>query len=121
MEKRGSRGAKDCRAFIELLNFKGGRLPAYFTITAETVEQQIPEYGEADAMSKVLIIADDGSIRAFLAATLIKLGFEVLQAPSGGAGVQMAREQPPDVILCDVNMAGADGLLTLYALRRDEQ
>src|SRR6266511_2788305 len=72
-------------------------------------------------MPKVLIIDDDESFRGLLVTTMIKLGFEVLQAPSGGVGVQLARSQRPDVILCDVNMSGADGLLTLYALRRDEQ
>src|SRR6266566_1151242 len=54
-------------------------------------------------------------------ATLKKQGFDVLEAASGAVGVQMARAHQPDLVLCDVNMGGVGGNLTLYALRRDLQ
>src|SRR5688572_15144394 len=72
-------------------------------------------------MPKILVIDDEEAFRASLMAILEHKGFEVLQAASGAIGVQLARAHLPDVILCDVNMTGVGGNLTLYALRRDPQ
>src|SRR6266536_255971 len=72
-------------------------------------------------MPKILIIDDEEAFRGSLIAILEKKGFEVLQAPGGALGVQLARTHVPDLILCDVNMGGVGGNLTLYALRRDPQ
>ncbi len=72
-------------------------------------------------MTKVLVIDDDNAFRESLVATLERRGYEVLQADTGARGVQLARDQSPELILCDVNMAGVSGQLTLYALRRDAQ
>ncbi len=44
---------------------------------------------------------------------------EVTEAADGGAGVEMARAEPPDVILLDLMMPGMDGRQTLAALRAD--
>ena len=72
-------------------------------------------------MPKILVIDDEEAFRGSLIAILEKKGFEVLQAPGGALGVQLARTHVPDLILCDVNMGGVGGNLTLYALRRDPQ
>ena len=72
-------------------------------------------------MPKILVIDDEEPFRASLMAILEQKGFEVFQAASGAIGVQLARTHLPDVILCDVNMTGVGGNLTLYALRRDPQ
>ena len=72
-------------------------------------------------MPKILVIDDEETFRGSLITILEKKGFEVLQAASGAIGVQLARTHFPDVILCDVNMTGVGGNLTLYALRRDPQ
>ena len=82
------------------------------------VELVPPVLGEA---LKILVIDDDEAFRATVVKGLEKLGFEALQAASGGLGLKLAREHAPELILCDVRMAGADGFLTLYALRRDPQ
>ena len=72
-------------------------------------------------MPKILVIDDEEAFRGWLITILEKKGFEVLQAPGGALGVQLARTHVPDLILCDVNMGGVGGNLTLYALRRDPQ
>src|SRR5216117_1073625 len=72
-------------------------------------------------MPKILVIDDEEAFRGSLKTMLEKKGFDVLQAPSGALGVQLARAHLPDLILCDVNMGGVGGNLTLYALRRDPQ
>src|SRR6266487_1618797 len=72
-------------------------------------------------MPKILVIDDEEAFRSTLITILEKNGFDVLQAASGAIGVHLARTQLPDLILCDVNMAGVGGNLTLYALRLDPQ
>ncbi|PYK99031.1 MAG: hypothetical protein DME19_10175 [Verrucomicrobia bacterium] len=70
-------------------------------------------------MSKILVIEDDVAVRAPLAVTLEQQGFEVLQAGTGAQGVQMARTELPNLILCGVELEGVGGNLVLYAVRRD--
>ncbi len=72
-------------------------------------------------MAKILVIDDEEAFRGSLMTILEKKGFDVLEAPSGAIGVQLARTHLPDLVLCDVNMGGVGGNLTLYALRRDPQ
>jgi CheY-like chemotaxis protein len=70
-------------------------------------------------MAKLLLIDDDSGFRRSISAALEKRGYEVIEAGSGAEGIRLARDQAPDLILCDVNMGGVSGHLTLYALRRD--
>src|SRR2546428_11444089 len=72
-------------------------------------------------MPKILVIDDEDAFRGTLITIREKKGFDVLQAATGAIGVQLARTHLPDLILCDVNMAGVGGNLTLYALRLDPQ
>ena len=72
-------------------------------------------------MPKILVIDDEEAFRSTLITILEKKGYDVLQAASGAIGVHLARTHLPDLILCDVNMTGVGGNLTLYALRRDPQ
>jgi signal transduction histidine kinase len=44
-------------------------------------------------------------------------GFEVIEAANGADGIELARKQLPDLILCDINMSKVDGYLTLSSLR----
>jgi two-component system, sensor histidine kinase and response regulator len=46
-------------------------------------------------------------------------GFEVVEAENGAVGIESARKELPDLILCDVNMEKVDGYLTLSALRSE--
>lgn len=46
-------------------------------------------------------------------------GFVVVEAENGEEGVQLARKELPDVIICDVKMKKMDGYATLMALRND--
>src|ERR1044071_7304572 len=72
-------------------------------------------------MSKILVIDDDDAFRATLARMLVSQGLEVNQAATGAEGVQLARTERPDLILCDVELGGVGGNLVLYAVRRDPQ
>ena len=71
-------------------------------------------------MSKILIIDDEAWLREMIRLALTQRGYDVIEAGGSREGVAMAREQLPDLILCDVNMdkAGA-GYSTLTKLRED--
>ena len=71
-------------------------------------------------MSKILVIDDESWLREMIRLALEQQGFEVIEATDSTEGVAQAREQLPDLILCDVNMdkAGA-GYTTLAKLRED--
>lgn len=50
---------------------------------------------------------------------LMQRGYEVIEAQNGVVGVERARKELPDLVLCDVNMEKMDGYATLSALRGD--
>jgi len=65
-----------------------------------------------------LIIDDEPNIRRMVGALLTAEGFEVRDAPDGAAGVALAVQADPDVVLLDLMMPGAmDGMATLQSLR----
>jgi signal transduction histidine kinase len=69
---------------------------------------------------KVLVIDDTADIRMIISETLKFYGYQAIAAADGASGIQLAREQRPDLIICDINMPGLDGYGTLTALREDE-
>jgi signal transduction histidine kinase len=71
-------------------------------------------------MSKILVIDDESWLREMIRLALEQEGFEVIEAMDSAEGVAQAREQLPDLILCDVNMDGAGaGYKTLAKLREN--
>jgi diguanylate cyclase (GGDEF)-like protein len=70
---------------------------------------------------KVLVVDDDDTNRSLVAKALEFEGYQVRQAESGLAGLQVINEWKPHLVLLDVNMPGLNGLETLAKLRvRDE-
>jgi DNA-binding response OmpR family regulator len=68
-------------------------------------------------MKNILVIDDKEEIRTLIKAVLGTYGFNVIEADNGQMGVQMLRDQRPDLVVCDVNMPGMDGYETLGAVR----
>ena len=60
-------------------------------------------------MTRVLVIDDEAPIRLLCRVNLEAEGIEVLEAADGRSGLNLAREQHPDVVLLDVMMPGLDG------------
>jgi two-component system alkaline phosphatase synthesis response regulator PhoP len=58
---------------------------------------------------KTLIIDDEAPIRLLCRVNLEAEGIEVLEAPDGATGLELARSEKPDAILLDVMMPGLDG------------
>ena len=65
-----------------------------------------------------LLCADDDEInRLVLEAFLMELGIAPVMADSGTTAIEMARTEPFDAYLIDINMPGMGGVETLAALR----
>jgi DNA-binding response OmpR family regulator len=67
----------------------------------------------------VLLIEDDISVCELLLACLNKAGYRVSIAQSGEAGLQQIEEDPPEVVVLDLNLPGMNGLDVCRAMRRD--
>ena len=70
-------------------------------------------------MSKILVIEDEDNVREIVFEILTAEGFEVLQAENGVIGLQLAQQQLPCLIICDIMMPGLDGHDVLLQLQQD--
>ncbi|WP_101525884.1 response regulator transcription factor [Nocardioides houyundeii] len=68
-------------------------------------------------MVQVLIIEDDDRIRPLLMRTLGQRGYAVASAASGMAGLSLAVEHRPDVVVLDLCLPDVDGTQVLRMLR----
>jgi DNA-binding NarL/FixJ family response regulator len=68
---------------------------------------------------KILVIEDEPEMRRNITALLGYQGYEAIAAEHGRAGVEAARCERPDLILCDVMMPELDGYGVLQALQAD--
>jgi two-component system, cell cycle response regulator DivK len=46
-------------------------------------------------------------------------GYDVIEAHTGEEGLRVAQEDPPDLVLMDLQLPGIDGTETLHRLRQD--
>jgi len=67
----------------------------------------------------ILIIDDDPLIRRIVTRTLDAKGYRVSEARSGAEGLELAFQDPPDLILLDLMMPGMDGFAVCTALRQN--
>lgn len=68
---------------------------------------------------RILVIEDEEDILALVHYNLAKEGYQVLCATSGEEGVQLAREQSPELILLDLMLPGIDGLEVCRQLKKE--
>lgn len=68
-------------------------------------------------MTRILVIEDEAPIRENIAETLEIEGYEVFTAPNGKDGVEIAVQENPDLILCDILMPELDGYGVLNEIR----
>ena len=68
-------------------------------------------------MQRILTIDDDRAVTSLLKRGLSYEGYAVDIAGSGEAGLALAREYPPDLVVLDIMMPGIDGLEVLRRLR----
>ncbi len=61
-------------------------------------------------MAKILVIDDDITVQLVLVHLLKREGHQVSTATDGQTGLELAKQQHPDAIVCDWMMPGLDGL-----------
>jgi CheY-like chemotaxis protein len=87
---------------------------------AITVSAATPESpSSSSSKRRVLIVEDSPTIASVVQYFLELEGFTVMRAADGRAGLQMALEHQPDIIVSDVSMPLMTGVEMVRALRSD--
>ena len=72
-------------------------------------------------MTTILVIEDHIPIRENLLELLEYADYQAVGAEDGEAGLQLARQSLPDLVICDVMMPKLDGFEVLSCLRSDPE
>jgi DNA-binding NarL/FixJ family response regulator len=70
-------------------------------------------------MKKILVIEDEPEMRRNITTLLRYYDYQPIAAENGFDGVEAARREKPDLILCDVMMPKMDGYGVLQAIQND--
>src|SRR5687768_9157804 len=70
-------------------------------------------------MKKILLIEDNQEIRENTAEILGLANYKVLEAENGKVGVELAKNEQPDLIICDIMMPQLDGYGVLHMLSKN--
>ena len=73
------------------------------------------------SMPKILVIEDEGAVRAGLVDGLSLEGYEVVHCEDGPTGLERYKEAQPDLVILDLMMPGIDGLEVCRRIRADSQ
>jgi CheY-like chemotaxis protein len=71
-------------------------------------------------MARVLVVEDNPASLDLMVYLLKAFGHTPLSARDGLEGLAMARRDHPDLILCDIQLPGADGIEVCRQLKQDE-
>ena len=69
----------------------------------------------------ILIIDDDPDVSRLFGGKLTSEGFEIMYAPDGNEGRELARRFQPDLILLDIRLPGDDGMSIAERLKNEKQ
>ena len=70
-------------------------------------------------MARVLVVEDNPANMTLATFLLQSVGHTVLSAQDAEAGLTLAREEQPDLILMDIQLPGMDGLEATALLKRE--
>ncbi len=73
----------------------------------------------ASAQRRILIVEDDHKTADIVGLYLKRDGYQVLTAYDGTKGLELAREERPDLIVLDLLMPGVSGMEVCRTLRRE--
>ncbi|MCX6163766.1 MAG: response regulator [Ignavibacteriae bacterium] len=68
-------------------------------------------------MNRILVIDDDESTRESLTSYLSELGYEVYEADNGLKGLEIIKNNFPDLIISDIRMSGLNGIELAYVVK----
>lgn len=75
----------------------------------------------SEIMKRILIVEDEKILRDLLQKKLLKEGYEVLAACDGQEGIEMIRQEKPDLILLDILMPRKDGFGVMEDMQKDPE
>ncbi len=67
---------------------------------------------------RILVVDDEAAIRRFLKAGLVAAGYDLIEAETGGAAIELAAREEPDAVILDLGLPDMDGLEVLQQVRR---
>jgi len=70
-------------------------------------------------MVKIAVIEDEVIVRETIIERLTEAGYHVVSAENGLLGIDLIREQQPDLVLCDIMMPNLGGFGVLEYIRKD--
>ncbi|HAH06947.1 MAG TPA: two-component system response regulator [Elusimicrobia bacterium] len=76
-------------------------------------------FGSKDERPTILIAEDDMVLRSVVGSILEAEGYRILEAANGQEAVEMARAEPPAIIILDIQMPLMNGIQATAALRAD--
>ena len=71
-------------------------------------------------MAKILVVEDNPSSMTLAVFLLQSAGHTVLSATDAEAGLTLARDERPNLVLMDIQLPGMDGLDAIGLLKRDD-
>jgi CheY-like chemotaxis protein len=71
-------------------------------------------------MKHILVVDDEAPIRLLLEKILQSAGYRVTSVAGGMAAIKAAREDPPDLAICDLSMPGIDGFSLCSMFKRNK-
>ncbi|HEY0547707.1 MAG TPA: response regulator [Pyrinomonadaceae bacterium] len=66
---------------------------------------------------KILVVEDDDVTRELMRRALERRGYAVITAEDGIQGYEKAVQEPPHLVITDINMPGADGVHLVRRIR----
>jgi DNA-binding response OmpR family regulator len=79
----------------------------------------LADSGAADARTAVLLVGKFAGHHVAIVAALVEAGWQVIAAASGMAGIDLARERRPDLIVLDLDLADVGAQQVAQVLRED--
>ncbi|PHN04555.1 hybrid sensor histidine kinase/response regulator transcription factor [Flavilitoribacter nigricans] len=110
-----------------LPHFKNSEDQSHYPPEKEVAEPQVqeeqllpPPNGKVHAPATLLLVEDNARIRDFIRSIFCD-HYQVLEAENGKIGLQMARDDAPDLIISDVMMPEMDGINFCKQIKEDER
>ncbi len=105
-------------------------IPAMKETTLSKKDEAVPTLSRSTFIDKInkkdkghliLVVDDEEHIRTLLREQLEDAGYRVIEASEGSEALLKARNENPDLIICDVLMPGINGFDVLTLLKANEQ
>lgn len=70
-------------------------------------------------MTRILVVDDNAQVRTTARLLLERAGFQVVEAESGEAALEVLRSESVEVVLTDIFMPHTDGIELIHTLHRE--